>query len=120
MTRGRWVESTAHAVEVLDDLGVRASDLLQANSVIWVEGPSDRIYINRWLSLVAPQLREGTDYSIMFYGGRCLSHLSADREAILPAEDMIPLLRINQHSMMVMDSDRDCESDPISDTKRRI
>lgn len=29
------------------DLGYRPSDLLQANSVLWVEGPSDRIYLRR-------------------------------------------------------------------------
>jgi predicted ATPase len=36
------------------DLGYKASDLVQANSVIWVEGPSDRIYIKRWLQEAAP------------------------------------------------------------------
>ncbi len=29
--------------QICDDLGCRASDILQANAVIWVEGPSDRI-----------------------------------------------------------------------------
>lgn len=32
---------------LLDDLGFKASDLLQSNCVIWVEGPSDRIYIKK-------------------------------------------------------------------------
>lgn len=32
--------------DALDDLGVKASDLLQANGIIWVEGPSDRAYIH--------------------------------------------------------------------------
>ncbi len=32
---------------ILSDIGFKASDILQANGVIWVEGPSDRIYINR-------------------------------------------------------------------------
>ncbi|MCR8550391.1 AAA family ATPase [Salipiger sp. P9] len=31
---------------ILDDLGYQASDILQTNSVIWVEGPSDRTYLN--------------------------------------------------------------------------
>jgi hypothetical protein len=59
VTRSRTVQSTEHSLEILDDLGIDASDLLQARSVIWVEGPSDRIYIYRWLALVAPDLREG-------------------------------------------------------------
>ena len=37
------------------DLGYKASDLVQANAVIWVEGPSDRIYIRRWLQEAAPE-----------------------------------------------------------------
>ncbi|MBP5126516.1 ATP-dependent nuclease, partial [Pseudomonas protegens] len=63
---------------IINDLGYKASDLLQANAIIWVEGPSDRIYINHWIHEISPDLIEGIDYSIMFYGGRLLSHLSAD------------------------------------------
>ena len=33
----------------LDDIGIKASDILQSNGIIWVEGPSDRIYINKWI-----------------------------------------------------------------------
>lgn len=54
------------------DLGYRASDLLQSNSVIWVEGPSDRIYLNHWIKAMDSTLQEGLHYSIMFYGGRLL------------------------------------------------
>lgn len=32
---------------ILNDLGVKASDLLQSNGIIWVEGPSDKVYINK-------------------------------------------------------------------------
>ena len=28
---------------LLDELGIKASDILQSNGLIWVEGPSDRI-----------------------------------------------------------------------------
>ncbi len=120
VTRSRAVESTEHSLDVLRDLGIDASDLLQARSVIWVEGPSDRIYLNRWLSLVAPDLREGVDYSIMFYGGRLLSHLSLERKEFPNPDDLIPLLRINQHSAIMIDSDRSKTSDPIRETKERV
>ncbi|SEL98442.1 AAA domain-containing protein, putative AbiEii toxin, Type IV TA system [Butyrivibrio sp. ob235] len=40
--------------QILDDLGVRASDLFQTNGIIWVEGPSDRIYILQWLKTFVP------------------------------------------------------------------
>ncbi|SHU60945.1 Uncharacterised protein [Mycobacteroides abscessus subsp. bolletii] len=57
--------------QVCVDLGYRPSDLLQANYVVWVEGPSDRTYIRRWLQIANPDLQEGIDYSIMFYGVDC-------------------------------------------------
>jgi hypothetical protein len=113
------VDTDANALAVLEDLGVRASDLLQANSVIWVEGPSDRIYLNRWLELMDPTLREGVDYAIMFYGGRLLSHLSLEREDT-EVNGFIKLLRINQRSAILIDSDRGTTSDTINETKQRI
>lgn len=48
---------------ILDDLDVRASDLLQSNGIVWVEGPSDRVYINRWIDLWSNgELSEGVHY----------------------------------------------------------
>ncbi|MCF6157642.1 MAG: hypothetical protein E3K32_03505 [wastewater metagenome] len=58
---------------ILDDLDVRASDLLQANGIIWLEGPSDRLYFNRWIELWSDgELKEGSHYQCVFYGGRLL------------------------------------------------
>lgn len=99
------------------DLGYKASDLVQANAVIWVEGPSDRIYVRRWLKEAAPELVEGIHYSIMFYGGRLLSHLSASDDEI---EGFISLRSLNRHVALVMDSDREDVSDPINSTKQRL
>lgn len=42
------------------DLGYRPADLLQSNAIIWVEGPSDRLYIRRWLELAESGLEEGS------------------------------------------------------------
>lgn len=99
------------------DLGYRASDLLQANSVIWVEGPSDRIYLNHWIHAAEPELVEGLHYSIMFYGGRLLSHLSADDKEV---EDFISLRRLNRYICIVIDSDRSAPRKHLNPTKKRI
>jgi hypothetical protein len=101
------------------DLGYKASDLVQANAVIWVEGPSDRIYIRRWLQEAAPEFVEGIHYSIMFYGGRLLSHLSAgdDDDEI---SDFISLRTLNRHVALVMDSDRENAEGAINSTKQRL
>ncbi|MEQ1764656.1 MAG: AAA family ATPase [Pyrinomonadaceae bacterium] len=103
--------------EVCFDLGYVASDILQANSVIWVEGPSDRIYLNHWISLVAPDLTEGIHYSIMFYGGRLLSHLAADDQEI---NQFISLRRLNRNMSVLMDSDKKSPIASINATKQRI
>ncbi|MGO8942442.1 MAG: AAA family ATPase [Syntrophobacteraceae bacterium] len=99
------------------DLGYRASDLLQANCVIWVEGPSDRIYLNYWLNTLAPDLIEGIHYSIMFYGGRLLRHLSASDAEV---EDFISLRRLNRYITILIDSDRSSPHSKLNETKRRI
>lgn len=104
---------------ILDDLDVRASDILQSNGIIWVEGPSDRIYLNRWIDLWAGgSLMEGTHYQIIFYGGRLLSHLSAAVGA--PNNSGISILQANRNSMILIDSDKRNRQAPINQTKRRI
>ena len=57
-------------LSVIAELGAKPSDLLQANGIIWVEGPSDRVYINKWIELFGGgKWREGRDYQCAFYGG---------------------------------------------------
>ncbi|MHC1765883.1 MAG: AAA family ATPase [Verrucomicrobiia bacterium] len=102
---------------VCDDLGYRASDLLQTNCVIWVEGPSDRLYVREWIRLCDTSLAEGIDYSIMFYGGRLLSHLSPKDPEV---DDFISLRKLNRNMVILMDRDRDTAEEPVNATKARI
>lgn len=111
------VSASATRRLLTDRLGYLASDVVQANSVIWVEGPSDRIYIKHWLKQVDPELVEGIDYSIMFYGGRLLSHLTGDDVLI---EDFINLKVLNQNSAIILDSDRPQKGARLNATKKRI
>lgn len=99
------------------DLGYLPSDLLQANCVIWVEGPSDRIYLNHWIAEKSIGLVEGLHYSIMFYGGRLLSHLTADDNDL---ENFIALRKLNRRSAILIDSDKDGPRSKINKTKSRI
>jgi hypothetical protein len=107
----------AARVALCADLGYRPSDVLQANAVVWVEGPSDRLYVRHWLSTVDSELVEGVHYSLMFYGGRLLSHLSASD---IEVEDFICLRKINQWLAIVIDSDRDAKGARLNATKRRV
>ncbi|WP_206240440.1 ATP-dependent nuclease [Novosphingobium terrae] len=115
-TRIRRAVSKQQRFEICEDLGHRASDLLQSNAIIWVEGPSDRIYLKHWLKHVAPELEEALHFSIMFYGGRLLSHLSADDEV----DDFIRLRDLNRNVAIVIDSDRTHARDSINRTKQRL
>ncbi|MEV4238936.1 AAA family ATPase [Nocardia sp. NPDC049737] len=101
----------------VSDLGNKASDIVQSNFIIWVEGAADRIYISHWLKKFAPSLIEGVHYSIMFYGGSMLNHLTADD---LEVDEFIQLAMINRNLAIVIDSDRESPDDDLNDTKRRI
>ena len=112
----RKIENYIDKVEILNDLDVKASDLLQSNGIIWVEGPSDRIYIKKWLEIICNnKYVEGRDYQFMYYGGRLLSHYSADQE-----NDLISILMTNRNAAIVMDSDKTNRQSKINLTKQRI
>jgi predicted ATP-dependent endonuclease of OLD family len=111
------VSSPAQRFSVCMDLGYRASDLVQSNCIIWVEGPSDRIYLKWWISSLDLTLIEGIHYSIMFYGGRLLSHLTANDPEV---EEFISLRRLNRHVSIVIDSDRKLRQKNINETKKRV
>ena len=107
----------AQVAALCADLGYRPSDLLQANAIIWVEGPSDRIYLRRWIELVDDSLVEGIHYSIMFYGGRLLNHLTAVDPLI---DEFISLRRLNRHIAILIDSDKQAAQSGIGQTKKRV
>ncbi|HSD38546.1 MAG TPA: AAA family ATPase [Rhodocyclaceae bacterium] len=121
-TRFSACTSSAERFNVCRDLGYKASDLLQTNSIVWVEGPSDRIYVRHWISAVDPELREGIHYSIMFYGGRLLSHLSADEPEAIQADidALIAVRQLNRNVAVVIDSDRTAVRESINNTKTRV
>ncbi len=105
--------------EICEDLGYHPSDLLQSNCVIWVEGPSDRVYINHWIKSLSSNFVEGIHYSIMFYGGRLASHLSGE-DIDTSIDSFISLRRLNRRGVIVIDSDRVKKGARINDTKRRL
>lgn len=106
--------------EILDDLDVRASDLLQSNCIIWVEGPTDRLYVNRWIELKSNnKIREGQHYQCVFYGGRLLSHLSG-KEPVQGNNDAVQILRVNRHAAILIDSDKVNEQSSLNSTKQRL
>ena len=101
---------------ILDDLCVKASDLFQSNGIIWVEWPSDRIYINQWLKIFCDsKYQEGKDFQYLYYGGRLLAHYSVEE-----LTNKINILTTNHNSAIIIDSDKRKKTDDINDTKKRI
>lgn len=110
------IESYFDKTAILSDLDVKASDLLQSNGIIWVEGPSDRIYIKKWLEVLTEnRYVEGKNYQFLYYGGRILSHYAAEEET-----ELISILTTNRNAAIVIDSDKKSQNAKINDTKRRI
>jgi putative ATP-dependent endonuclease of OLD family len=105
---------------LLDELEIRASDLLQSNGIVWVEGPSDRTYFRRWIDVWSEgQLVEGTHYQILFYGGKLLSHISCEEPNCDPSR--VQVLTVNRNAIVLMDSDlRNEDGRKLSQTKQRI
>ena len=105
---------------LVTELGARPSDLLLANGIVWLEGPSDRIYLNRWLELCAGgALREGQDYQCAFYGGSLLARAQFTSSETAGTE-LANLLQVNPNVLVICDSDRASRRAPLKQRVRRI
>ena len=118
--RTTTVPTHSNLIKIVSELGARPSDLLQANGLVWVEGPSDRIYLNRWIELYTDgRLREGRDYQCVFYGGALLA-----RVEFKPSEDeaagLTNLFQINHNLIVVCDGDRTAEDSDLKTWVERI
>lgn len=99
-------DNTIKYYEILDSLGVKASQILQANTIIWVEGPSDRIYIKKWIEIYSStNLIEGRDFSFLFFGGSNLASFTLLDDI---DQDLINILSSSRRAILVADSD--CQS----------
>jgi len=105
---------------IFQDLGARASDLLQANALVWLEGPSDRIYFNRWISeWTNATLRENVHYTCVYSAGSLLGHYSYEPPKPLDEEELVKALRINPHVIVIIDRDRSSVGDTLKPAASR-
>lgn len=109
--------------EVLDLLGVKPSQLFLSNIVLWVEGPSDRIYIKRWIEMAndkhGKNFVEGKHYSFVFYGGSLLDHYTVLEEDE-KLSDFIDILQTSRYAVIVCDSDLGGTRNEYKDRVKRI
>ncbi|MGE4489050.1 MAG: AAA family ATPase [Kiritimatiellales bacterium] len=70
---------------LLDQLGVENASVYMANCSLWVEGVSDRRYLQAFLKAYCtasgePDFKEGLDYTFFEYAGSNLKHYIFDRD----------------------------------------
>ncbi|WLV39287.1 ATP-dependent nuclease [Morganella morganii] len=97
--------------KLLSNMGIKPSDINHSNGIIWVEGPSDRLYILHWLNLYCKEhgnqvFRENIHFSVLTYGGSILSHLTTNSE-----DDKINIFKVNRNSLVVIDKDLDFKNE---------
>jgi len=115
--RAERVSAHFERLGVVSDLGAKPSDLLQANGIVWVEGPSDCVYLNRWLNVcTGGALREGRDYLCAFYGGSLIARTQFASPEDAEAE-LVNLFRVNSNIIVICDGDR---ASTTADLKSRV
>jgi len=120
-TKVSLIDSFEDRREICRDLGYRASDIVQSNCVIWVEGPSDRYYLNYLLNKLHPEFKEGVHYSIFFYAGILNEFITihdVDDDSYI--DDLISLTSLNQNSILVVDSDRNNSKAELKSAVKRL
>ena len=106
---------------VVTELGAKPSDLLQANGVVWVEGPSDRIYVNHWIALCSNGiLKEGVNYQCAYFGGALLAKVTFGSGEEEHETELANLLKINSNLVVVCDSDRTSKGARLKERVRRV
>ena len=121
----RYFEADAHELrigikerEMLDQLGISGSELGAVNGVVWVEGPSDRLYYKHWIRLLCqatrtPEPIEHIDYCFAFHGGSVLAHFSPNF-----GEEHIDISRINRNFVVVVDKDLESAEGRLIDSAK--
>ena len=111
-TTVRPVSEFAHSI--LNSLGASGADLLQCNGVVWVEGPSDAIYLEKWLEMYAsendlPVLRRHRHFEFQMYGGALLDSLCLIKDGTSSEEvennKLVEMFSFSRNAFIVIDSD---------------
>ncbi|MFZ1530424.1 MAG: AAA family ATPase [Ferruginibacter sp.] len=104
---------------ILKDLDYKASDLLLSNGIIWVEGPSDAIYIELILELFCKQKKlppfknmsftiQSLSTAIWKYAG--FEDFNWDKVNIEIENKIISLQKLNQNHLLLIDKDGNYEN----------
>lgn len=115
----RKIQSSAHSTLIA--LGASGADLLQCNGVVWVEGPSDVIYIKAWLDMYAKEaghevLIQGQHFQFQMFGGTILDSLCLQDDPNLTDEHnskLVEMFSFSHNAYVVIDGDAIKASDDM-------
>jgi AAA15 family ATPase/GTPase len=94
---------------LLNAIGSESSDILLYNLIIWCEGPSDKLYINKILSFFSELKIDVNDIGFVFYGGQNYQHI-----------DLQDIKQVARKSFFILDSDKKNKDDKIKNKKEEF
>lgn len=95
--------------QIIGLLGIRTSSVFLTNSIVWVEGVTNRKYIRYFIELYkkkkkfVARYKEDAHYVITEYGGSNITHFNFDQED--PRVDAIDVSSINHNNYLIADND---------------
>ncbi|PSW06081.1 AAA family ATPase [Photobacterium lipolyticum] len=107
----RAIDKQYHGI--LNNLGAQGSDLIQSNGIVWVEGPSDIIYIRKWLEMYANEneltpLTQGHHYEFQMFGGTLLDSLCCIKDGLseyVEFKKLVSIFSFSRNAYLITDSD---------------
>lgn len=103
---------------LLAELGVKPSSVYMANSTIWVEGITDRLYLRAYLKKYTDELsdtepnkelyqtfRENLHYAFIEYQGGNLVHWNFESDQIDQEDPKLHAIKIAAHGIVIADGD---------------
>jgi len=118
---------TSVKTDILDNLGVKNSSVLMANCTIWVEGITDRLYIQKFLEVYTnyrtdtdkldfPLFKEDQHYSFVEYAGSNIVHWDFDNSN----NDDINAAYVSNNIFLIADSDFNSKGEIPQNKKDRF
>lgn len=111
------IEKKTDGRNILNDLGYKASDLLLSNGIIWVEGPSDVIYLELFMELFKKMNSmhlTKLNYTIQALSTAVWKHAGFsdfDWEKIANVQNqLISLTKVNHNHLIILDNDNNYEN----------
>jgi len=102
------IETDAGILTALNDIGASPADVLQAEKVLWVEGPTDVPTFYEWVRK-CPNFKD-QKVAIVPLGGDSTGEKNYNFQA---------LLTLNPNSLMILDSEREKQNGEPKDTRKQ-